>query len=189
MTQETAGSIPVDHPILFIRRSITVYKCASHCVCGLQLVLCELDVVVNIRGKHREKYGLPYPKSQWVSRCRRCGRHYLVDGHGNPGEEHIELYPYFLYHSIISWNQLRRREGKLPPVSPEELGIYWGKYVPELAWDAAMINAFETDREERSIPSRSRRSFVYGAAHCDLREDATFRTENDLALPIPHLTR
>ena len=168
---------------------MSMYKCESHCVCGLQLVLCELDIVVKIRTKHRKMYGLPYPGGQWVARCRQCGRHYLIDGHGNPGEESIELYPYFLYHSIISWNQLRRREDKLPPISPEEIGIYWNRYVPELAWDAAMLNAFETDQEERSMPSKSRRSFVYGAKHCDLRKGAPFRTKNDLALPIPYLAR
>jgi hypothetical protein len=150
-------------------------------------VLCELNVVEKIKTNHRKKYNLPYPGDQWIARCRQCGRHYLLSGHQNPAGEKAELYPHFFYHSIISWNQLRRKEAGLGPVRLDELEAYWQKNVAELSWEAAMVNAFETDQEERSRPSKSRRSFVDGAKHCDLQQGAAFRLENDLSFPIPCL--
>lgn len=166
---------------------MSMYNCETHCVCGMRLVLCESDVVVKIRGKHRKMYDLPYPGDEWVARCRQCGRHYLLDGHGNPQGERSKLYPHFFYHTIISWNQLRRREQGLKPVHLQELEVYWKKYVPELSWEAALLNAFETDLDERNRLSRSRKSFVFGRKYADLLPSAPFRLENDLAFPIPYI--
>lgn len=166
-----------------------MYNCESTCVCGSQLVLCEIEVVTRIQIAHREKYGLPFPtpNNEWVSRCRRCGRHYLILGHNSDEGEKTTLYPHFFYHSVISWNQLRRGEHRLPLVTLDELAIYYREYVPELSWEAAMVNAFEFDLGERSSRAKKRRSFVYGARHCDLERGAPFRKNNDLSFTIPYL--
>jgi hypothetical protein len=167
-----------------------MHPCQSSCTCGLQLVLCEIGVVEHIQTSHREKYELPYPtpNNEWVARCRRCGRHYLLTGHNSPKGEKITLYPHFFYHTIISWNGWRRWEEKLKPVTLQEVKAFWEAQVPELSWDPAMVNAFEVAEEEFKVLAKRKRSFVIGASWADLMKDSPFRRDNDLALGIPALS-
>ncbi len=168
-----------------------MHKCESSCVCGFQLVLCEIEVVERIQKVHRKRYELsfPTPNNEWIARCRKCGRHYLILGHNSDKGESIALYPHFFYHTVISWNQLRRGEQRLSLVTLEELEVYWRENVPDLSWEAAMVNAYEYDLEERGCRTKARRSFVYGAKHCELKRDTPFRRDNDVALIIPYMDR
>ena len=161
-----------------------MYECESDCVCGMKLVACELEARNRI-AKHHEEYKLPFdfPSNRWPSRCRRCGRTYMVENM-NAADESVQLYPWFFYHTIISWNQLRRRESNFPSVTIEDVRRYWQHTCPEIDWDAGMENAWEYDQKERKHPNRS---FVFGVPWYKLQKGHPFRKENDLALNMPFL--
>ena len=161
--------------------------CRSSCICGgSELVICEVEARVKIQEHHSEyKLDFRYPAGPWPSRCRRCGRTYMVENTGDSDYEKATLYPWFFYHTVISWNQLKRMEDKLPLVTLQELELYWQEVCPEIDWVAGMENAFLYDQEERK--RRPRQSFVFGTPWYKLRKGEPFRKENDLALVIPML--
>ena len=106
---------------------------------------------------------------------------------GLPGApvEYANLYPKFLYHSIVAWNNLRRREKLLHLVTEEELRVYHKQVCPELDWKAAMLNALEREAWEREKPGRS---FLWSQPYYKLQKHAEFRVEHEVALDIPVIT-
>lgn len=167
-----------------------VFPCKSVCVkCEFQLVLCDQKAIVRIRTDHRKRYKLPKLEShEWVAHCKVCGRHYLINDH-READETATLYPHFHYHTLFAWNRLRRRERRLPPVSLFEVAEFWRENMPELTWEAAMVNAYEFECAEWKVPAERRKSFVWRHAGDDLRKDSLFRRHHELALEIPYLAK